>query len=80
MRESVWEFGNLDGNAGNVRNQGRSQGISRNQWENVGNQGGDAGNQGGKLGTAVEMKQNSSGNDKFKKWREVKIIENEHNL
>ena len=56
MRESEWEFGNLDGNAGNARNQGRSQGISRNQWENVGNRGGDAGNQGGKLGTAVEMK------------------------
>ena len=31
MRESEWEFGNLDGNAGNARNQGRSQEISRNQ-------------------------------------------------
>ena len=27
---------------------------------------------------AVEMTQNSNGNNKLKKWREVKIIENEH--
>ena len=34
--------------------------------------------QGGNLGIAVEMTQNSSGQDKFKDWREFKIIENEH--
>ena len=42
------------------------------------NQGGDAGNQVGNLSIAVEMTQNSNGNDKFKEWRKVKIIENEH--
>ena len=45
---------------------------------NVGNKCGDAGNQGGNLGIAVEMTQNSSGNDKLKELREVKIIENGH--
>ena len=32
----------------------------------MGNQSGNAGNQGGNLSTAVEMTQNSNGNDKFK--------------
>ena len=31
----------------------------------------------GNLGMAVEMAQNSSWNDKFIEWREVKILENE---
>ena len=43
--------------------------------KNAGNQGGDVENQGGNLGIAVEMKQESNGNDKFKEWREVKITE-----
>ena len=37
--------------------------------ENAGNQGGDKENQGGNLGIAVEMKQESNGNDKFKEWK-----------
>ena len=36
------------------------------------------GNQGGKLGIAVGMKNGSNRNGKFKEWREVKVIENEH--
>ena len=44
--------------------------------ESAQNQCGDGKNQGGNLGIAVEMAQNSSGNDKFKGWREVEIIEN----
>ena len=43
-----------------------------------GGQGGDAGNQGGNLSKLVEMTQNSNGNDKFKKWTEVKIVKNKH--
>ena len=31
----------------------------------------------GKSGKTVETMQNSNGNDKFKEWRKVKIIENE---
>ena len=53
--------------------------------KNEGNQCGDAGNQAGNLSIAVEilsiaveMTSNSNGNDKFKEWREVKIIKNEH--
>ena len=46
--------------------------------KNAGNQGGDVENQGGNLGIAVEMKQESNRNGKFKEWREVKVIENEH--
>ena len=34
--------------------------------------------QGWNLGIAAEMTKNSSGKDKFKDWREFKIIENEH--
>ena len=45
-------------------------------WQ--GCQGGGAGNQGGNLSIAVEMTQNSNGNDKFKGWREVKRTENKH--
>ena len=41
-----------------------------------GDQGDDVENQGGNLGIAVEMKQESNGNDKFKECREFKIIEN----
>ena len=43
--------------------------------ENARNQGGDVENQGGNLGITVKMKKGSSGNDKFKEGREVKIIE-----
>ena len=46
--------------------------------KNVGNQRGDAQNQGGKLSIAVEMKQESNGDDKFKEGREVKITQNEY--
>ena len=46
--------------------------------KNTGIQGGDVQNHGGNLGIAVEMKQESNGNDKFKEWREVKIIVTEH--
>ena len=46
--------------------------------KNAGNQGGGVQNQGGNLDIAEEIKQESKGNDKFKKWREAKIIENEH--
>ena len=46
--------------------------------KNAGNQGGDAGNQIENLGIAVEMKKKSTGNDKLKEWREVKIIEKKH--
>ena len=41
-------------------------------------EGGDVENQGGNLVIAVEMTQESNGNDKFKEQREVKIIEDEH--
>ena len=44
--------------------------------KNAGNQGGDVQDQGGNLGIAVETKQESNGNNKFKEWREVKVIEN----
>ena len=46
--------------------------------KNGGNQGGDVQNQGRNFGIAVKMKKESNRNDKFNKWREVKIIENEH--
>ena len=46
--------------------------------KNAGNQDSDVENQGGNLGIAEEMTQESNGNDKFKEWREVKIVENEH--
>ena len=61
-------LGNQRGNAGNLGGSAKS----------VGNQGGDAGNQSGNLSIAIEMTQNSNGNDKFKEWREVKITEKEH--
>ena len=47
--------------------------LGRNA-KNGGNQVGDVQNQGGSLGIAVEIKQESNRNDKFKEWREVKII------
>ena len=40
------------------------------------NQGSDVQNQGGNLGIAVEMKQEGNKKNKFKEWREAKIIEN----
>ena len=46
--------------------------------KNTANQGGDVENQGGNLGVEVEMKLESTGKDKFKEWREARIIENEH--
>ena len=45
---------------------------------NAGNQVGDVENQVGNLDVVVEMKQESNRNGKFKEWREVKVIENEH--
>ena len=44
----------------------------------MGNQRGNAGNQGGNLSIAVKLRENSNGNEKLKKWREVKMIKNEH--
>ena len=46
--------------------------------KNGGNRGGDVQNQGRNFGIAVKMKKESNRNDKFNKWREVKIIKNEH--
>ena len=46
--------------------------------KNVGNQGGNEGNQGGNLSIAAEMTCNSNWKDKFKEWREVKVIEINH--
>ena len=43
------------------------------------NQCGDTKNQDGNLSIAVEMTQNSSGNEKLKEWRDVKMLENECN-
>ena len=48
------------------------------KYEKCGNQCWNVGNQNGNLGIAVEMTQNSNGKDKFNKWIEVKIVENEH--
>ena len=59
---------NQRGQAGNV---GKNAKI-------VGNLGDDAGNEGGNLSIAVEMIQNSNENNKFKEWREVKIVKNKH--
>ena len=60
----------------------RMQGMKCECWEsvrnaenlggngkNAGNPGGDAGSQNEKLGVAVEMTQNSNGNNKFKVWK-----------
>ena len=44
----------------------------------MGNQRGNAGNQGGNLSIAVKLRENSNGNEKLKKLREVKMIKNEH--
>ena len=44
----------------------------------MGNQGGDVENQVWNLGIGVEMKWESNRNGKFKEWRGVKVIENEH--
>ena len=54
-----------------------SREFGESGWK-YGNQSGDVENQGRKLGITVEMTKNSSRNNKFKEWREVKIIENEH--
>ena len=75
MREISVGIGKIGGNA---ENQGWNSGNLRSHGRNAGNQGYDAGNQGGNLSVAVEMTENSTGNDKFKARREVKIIENEH--
>ena len=53
-------------------------GILGGNTENVGNQGGDTGSQGWNVGITAQITENSSGNDKFKECREVKIIEKEH--
>ena len=46
--------------------------------KNVANQGGDVKNQGGDWARAVEIKQGSNKNGRFKEWREIKVIKNEH--
>ena len=46
--------------------------------KNAGNQGGDVENQEGNLDIAVEMKYENNRNGRFKEWKEVKVIENEH--
>ena len=56
----------------------RMRGTRVKMREKMGDQGDDARNQVWNLSIAVEMSQNSKGNDKFKEWREVKIIENKH--
>ena len=56
---------------GNAENLGGNTKIA-------GSKGGDAGNEGRILDIAVEITWKSNGNDKFKEWREIKIIENEH--
>ena len=62
-----------DENAGAGNQYGNTENLGGNA-KNMGNQGGDAGNQGGNLSMAVEITWNSNGNDKFKDWREVKMI------
>ena len=49
-------------------------GNTKNPW----NQGSDAANKNRNLGIAVGVTQNSYGSNKFKEWREIKIIKNEH--
>ena len=76
MREEQgWECEEQDGNAGTGNLFGNAKNLGENA-ENVGNHGSDVGNQGRNLSIAVKMAQNSNGNDKFKEWGEVKIIEN----
>ena len=69
-RIRVWSE-EWDGNAGN---QCGNAGNLGGKLKNVENQGGDAGNQDGN----GNGNGNSNGNDKFKEWREVKIMENKH--
>ena len=73
----MWEYELWDGNCG-VRNQLGNTGNLGGNAKNVRNQGGDAGSQGKSLSTAVELTQDSNGNDQFEEWKEVKIMENEH--
>ena len=56
--------GNQRGNATNLGGNAK----------NMGNKDDDVGNQGGDLSIAVEITWNSNGNDRFKDWRGVKII------
>ena len=77
MWRTRWKCEEWDENAG-ARNQRGNAGNPGGNTKNVGNQGGDAGSQGGNLSIAVELTQNSNGNNKFKEWQEVKIMENEH--
>ena len=66
MRGMGWECG--------CRESAWECGESGWKYEKCENQGGAAGNQGRSLSTAVEITQNSNGNDKLKDCREVKII------
>ena len=75
MRNWGMKWGEWDKWNGNVGNHRR---YSVNLCGNAENAYGDAWNQGRNLSTAVEMTQKSSGNDKLKEWRELKMIENEH--
>ena len=72
-----WECKEWDRNAGAGNQRGNEKNLDRNA-KNMGNQDGDVGNHGRNLSIVVEMIWNSNGNNKFKEWREVKIIENEH--
>ena len=51
------------------------EGNAEGDAGNAGNKCVDAENKGGNLGVAVETAKSSSVNNKFKKWRKVKIIE-----
>ena len=60
-------WGNQCGNAGSLDGNAK----------NVGNQGDHVGNQGRNVSIAVEMTKNGNGNEEFKEWRKVRIMENE---
>ena len=75
--EYGWESEEWDGNAG-AENQRRNSGNLGGNAKNMANHGSDVGNQGGYISLVVEMTQYSNENEKFKEWREVKIVENEH--
>ena len=61
-------------NTGMGKHRGNVRTLGQNA-KNVGNRGSDAMNQGGNVCIAVEMTLNSNGNDKFKEWSDVKMIE-----
>ena len=79
------EWRNVENKGGNARNetgmrvQWISVGMSKiwvEMWKMLRIRMAMQGIKGGNLSIAVEMTQNSNGNDKFKEWKGVKIIEN----